>query len=707
MTLINNLKISTKLIISFGIVLVLLIAIAVTGYIGIANVNAKLDSLYHDQTLPIEYLGNAETALYNFRGNVYKYILIPSGRQATKQAIEDDKTTIKENMDKYLATYLVEEEKAAITPFNNQYETYLSTVDRAMSAVDNGDEATAINSIADGGEVAEARKALYSTMEKIIEINTRLAEQLNQEGEATFSQSRNLLIGVGLAGLILGILFTVLITRSINQPVSIMAPGLVSLSKGDLNRDIALETKMAIVNRNDEMGMLGKGLAGTEEYLQEMADVAKAIASGDLNASIQPKCEKDELGHAFSEMISFLRRTVAEVAESAIQVGAASSQLSLAASQTGSATNQVSATIQQVSRGINQEAESINHTSASVEQMARAIDDVAKGAQEQSNAAEKSVGVTAQISSAIQQVAQNSSAVTEGANQAGKNAFQGATKVQNTVKAIETIRQKVSQASEKVSEMGRHSDQITVIVETIEDIASQTNLLALNAAIEAARAGEHGKGFAVVADEVRKLAERSSSSTRQIGEIITETQRAVAEAVSAMQEGMKEVESSVSQADDAGDALQSILKSVEAVTEQASQAAAKAQEMSALSSELVAAVDTVSAIIEENTAATEEMSASAGQVTQAIENIASVSEENSAAVEEISASTEELSAQVEEVAASAHTLEEMAQMLNNIVNHFKLNKEQLNEEYQPAQHPEKAFAGNGYKGKGPIGVKVS
>jgi len=492
--------------------------------------------------------------------------------------------------------------------------------------------------------------------------------------------------------LVMGFLFA----RSLSRPIKIMAGSVANIGlRGDLNRETPEEVKKAIMNQGGEIGEMGLGLREMEIYLQHAAEAATTVAQGDLTVQFRPLSEDDELGSAINRMIESLRIMITEVQENANSVGLASNQLSAAAEQAGAATNQITSTIQQVAQGTSQQTNSINETASSVDQMARAIEGVAKGAQEQAAAVAESSQVTAQMSATIQQVAANAQAGAKGANDAAQTAKSGAVIVEKNLEGMSLIKEKVGLSAQKVEEMGVRSDQIGMIVETIDDIASQTNLLALNAAIEAARAGEHGKGFAVVADEVRKLAERTATATKEISELIEEVQATVTEAVGAMDESADEVERGVSQAGEAGKALESILEAVEQVNQQVEEITAAAEEMEASSNELVGAMDSVSAIVEENTASTEEMSAGSTQVTQAIENIASISEENSAATEEVSASTEEMSAQVEEVSASSAALAEMAQALLDIVARFNLDIGDLEDVHGEPESEASVSGGNG------------
>jgi methyl-accepting chemotaxis protein len=685
MSTLNNLRTGVKLIGGFVIVALLMLVVAFMGYTNMKTINDGMISIYNDRLVPIRDLGGVQADLFAIRGDIISAAMVPAGAADKAKDITALNTDIDKKITAFKATYLLDTEVAELAVFEPALTEYRAAVAELSAWIAAGNQIDLIKSLSAGGRGTVAGVAVRGSVQKLLDINVNEAANLKKQGDITFTSTSLMLLMIAGGAFLLALAIGFVISGSLTKPLGALVKIATSVSVGNLVRDLDQKVKDSLTLRKDEVGDIAKSFDQVILYMQGMGEVANTIARNDLTVSVTPKSEKDELGVAFVKMIHSLQEAIGMVARNAMQVNAASNELSQAASQAGQATAQIAATIQQVAAGNSQQAESVGQTAKSVEQMARAIDGVAKGAQEQANSIAKASNITAQLNASVQQVAGNAQSVTHDSGEAARAARDGVKTVQETIQGMESIKAKVGLSAAKVQEMGSRSDQIGMIVETIDDIASQTNLLALNAAIEAARAGEHGKGFAVVADEVRKLAERSSAATKEIGGLIRGIQGTVSEAVVAMRESANEVEVGVARANNAGKALESIVTAADAVFQQASQATQAAQKMNLAVNELVESVDSVSAVIEENTAATEEMSAGAHEVTQAIENIAAVSEENSASVEEVSASAEEMSSQVEEVSASASSLEEMAQALQDVVSQFKLTLEKTGYEAAPTR----------------------
>jgi len=672
MNFVNNLRMNQKLYFGYGIIILLMVVIAFLGYRGITDVNNDLDMMYNQQLVIIEKMDAVSADITLIKGGFFKYLVIPEEAGSVLSDFNARVGDIDSIIEVIKGQQLSTEAALQFEEFAKNWEGYKASAIEVMSFLAYKNSPAALTSLSSGGRLFTAQTALEESLSRMLEINRNQADEEFQAAAQKVNQTRMvLLIGIFVCFLI-ACMIIYLINQSIIPPLKLVNTALQTLMLGSTVFVVDEKTRNGLIHRKDEFGELSRSVIGTRRYFTEMANAAEAISKKDLALKIQPKSPDDKLGTTLAYMVQSLNTTISDVAGATLRVQEASQQLASASDQSSQATNQIATTIQQIAKGTTQQSEAVNRTASSVEQMGRAIEGVAKGAEEQAAATSKAFNLTNQLSKDINNVAGNIREMVEGSTAAADAARRGSATVNQTLTGMQSIKMAVDLSAQKVQEMGTRSDEIGNIVTTIEDIASQTNLLALNAAIEAARAGEAGKGFAVVADEVRKLAERSSTSTKEIADLIRNIQQSVSQAVAAMEKGSKEVENGVTLANQSGAALQEILTTNENVNLRAQEAARGAESMASSASELVVAVDTVSAVVEENTAATKQMADGSAEVTQAIENIASVSEENSAAVEEVSASTEEMTAQVQEVSISAKDLSNLAIELEDIVKQFKL-----------------------------------
>jgi methyl-accepting chemotaxis protein len=436
--------------------------------------------------------------------------------------------------------------------------------------------------------------------------------------------------------------------------------------------------------------------------LQRAVDFAATVAAGDLTQRIEAE-GRDEVGilaGTLSRMSDDLRTAVSGVNVATAQVAAASDQIAAtsqrmaqtvddqvaATEQTSTSMEEIAAQIGRVAASTESLAASVEQTSSSMGQMGRSIEHTAASADTLGAAVEEASATIDQMAASIQEVGRHVEETRQIAMEAAGDAGSGGEAVTRVVHGMQRIHAQVDALTEAIRGLGETGRSVGQVSELIEDIADQTNLLALNAAIEAARAGEHGRGFAVVAQEIRRLAERSVESAREIGSTIRGIQAELERATRSSGGVAERTAEGIVLAEEAAGALEKIVGSAARTRELMEEVALAAQQQTLAARQASESTQHIRQIADEVRIATREQSIASRQIVQATENMNEQTQQVFAATgeqkrggemvlqatENIATGARAAQASVREAARAAADVAEQAARLSELVGSFRV-----------------------------------
>lgn len=344
--------------------------------------------------------------------------------------------------------------------------------------------------------------------------------------------------------------------------------------------------------------------------IKKVMERMNLLAQGDLSNPALQATTKDEIGHlviATNNMSNSMRDIITNIGNSTKTVLNYSEELSQTSQEVQLGADQVSTTMHEMASGSEKQAHSANEIATMMTNLSGEI----------SEASEHSEKIHFSSNNVIQMTAK------------------GNELMDNSTKQMAKVDELVRTAVTKVQGLDEKAQEISKLNAVIENIANQTNLLALNAAIEAARAGEHGKGFSVVADEVRKLAEQVADSVKEITTIVNNIQAESQSVTLSLQGGYKEVAEGTQLLNTTNDTFHDINSAVNTMVKSIQYMSNNLHGIAASSQEMTASVQEIAAIAQENAAGIEETSAGSLQISNSIEEISSNTNYLASLIEEL------------------------------------------------------------------------
>jgi len=548
----KNLKIGSKIVLSFVAVIVLVAAMLVVTQLSMTRISSDMETFYNEEFQIVDVSQTLMTDLQGYAKGLSRVAL--AAENAEQREASDAAqylTTRKDEMNSYLDAMgkdiddlnklpLVSVDELAT--INEMYQTLTEQNTQLLALYSDG-------KVDDGlklanGEIEQNALTVRTALNTIIARAQTRAENKNNSTVSLMKQQRIIVLLLAAFVLAMTAVLCVVLTLGIRRPLNEMELAARRLAEGDLSQQISYQSR-------DELGSLAESLRSTISalrlYIREIDAAMSAIGSRKLNYVPAVEFKGD-----FVSIRESLARISQDLTEALVQINTSADQVVRGAEQiAGSGQALSQATLEQAS---------------SVEELSATINDVSDRVRDNADNAV----ATSRLTEAV------------GAD------------VRETSKEVLDM----SSAMNRMREMSR---EITGIIKDIEDIAFQTNILALNAAVEAARAGEAGKGFSVVANEIRRLSEKTTEASRSTGDLIGKTVDMMVQGADMAAATSGKLAKTAKAAQDAADKVQAISQA------SGEQATAVVQ--------LRQSIEQISSVVQENSATAEESAASSEELT--------------------------------------------------------------------------------------------
>jgi len=550
--MLSNLKIRSRLMAGFAIVVLFLILI---GGLSLKNLVAQgnLISMFYDHPFTVtNAVREVDSNIVRMHRSMKDVVLYANDSQEMETALADIDTSEK-----------IVYQKLAVA--KDRFLGDKSKIDQIKESMDEWKPIRAkVIELVRQNRVPEAI-AFHKTFARrmVAKIDGQVSEVLkfsfnkaqSLENEAKQNQRSTVIVAsiLLLLAAVLAVVTALAITASIVKPLNSALDAANRLAQGDVSVEIGSEAP-------DEIGQLLRAMGKMVQSLRHMGESANRIALGDLEVEVVPNSERDVFGVAMQNMVGSLKR----LAANADRIAAGDLTLDMLPASPKDQLGNSFATMTRNLRELNLEVrEVVNVLASSAGEIMTTVSELASSSAQTATSISETHATVQEVRQTTDLASQKSRQVYESSHRSVQVAKTGKVSVENAIGGMRGIDERMGFIAERIVNLSEQSQAIGEIIATVNDLAEQSNLLAVNAAIEAAKAGEHGKGFAVVAQEVKNLATQSKQATAQVRSILGFIQKATTAAVLATEQGSKAVEAGVRQSSEAGEAISLLAASIE------------------------------------------------------------------------------------------------------------------------------------------------